>query len=93
MTKTFKTLSVILVTTGLFFFIGCKKSGGPGGGVGCSQSAQTYIDAAKAYSDNPTTANCEKMRRSAINLLEKCPSFYTGEQKETIEELKNASCE
>ena len=87
-----KSVSFVLLLTLVGFLGGCKKSGGPGA-INCGKNAEAYVKAAQNYSESPTKANCEKLKSEVVKFLKSCPTFYTGEQKKAIEDIKNSPCE
>jgi len=80
---------VVIMTT----FNGCKKSNPLGVGQ-CNdwdKEAETYVAAVNAFSEDPSVANCEKMKRAGVDYLkaaEKCAKWHPEAVKSAKEAIK-----
>ncbi len=82
------------ICLGLSMAVGCKKDkGGPLNPLGCAANANKVVEATTRWGEDPSIANCEAYKKEAIAFIKSCPTFYSGVQKEQIEEISNMACE
>ncbi|WP_346237973.1 hypothetical protein ABDK00_002735 [Niabella insulamsoli] len=93
MKKLLKGTALTVAVMALNFAVSCKKANNPLGAAACGKDAEKYVKAVQDFNESPTKANCEKVKSEAIKFLQSCPTFYTGEQKEAIENIRNSSCD
>ena len=90
-----KTLSLGLASIAVISFSmsGCKKTNplGLGGCDDWDKEIEGYVAAVNAFSENPSVANCEKLRKAGVDYLkaaEKCAKWYPEAVKSAKEAIK-----
>lgn len=89
-----KALYVLMAVFMLSLASACKKGGGL---HNCDVTADLneLTAATQAFSNDPTVANCEAVKKVNLKLLQKldkCPSTLGSDWKTQIEDAKNMDC-
>lgn len=92
-------LSIFLVLCmGFWSCSNDDPSDGPSGNVPCSDFLTEFeqVNAAQtAFSQNPTSENCETLKNAWLNFFEEfqdCPYWEEGNYQDTINEIETMDC-
>jgi hypothetical protein len=91
MKKTIQKIMILAICVGTGLTISCKKDS-VANPVNCSSNADKVTDAAIAYGNNPTKANCEAYKKTISDLYKSCATFYTGAYKQALDEFLAEPC-
>lgn len=91
MKKTIQKISILSICLGMGLVLSCKKNvlTNP---VNCSNDAEKVTNAAIAYGNNPTKANCEAYKKTINDLYKSCATFYTGASKQALDDFMDEPC-
>ena len=88
-------ISILVLMT--FMLSSCKKSSVIDpfvGGLGnnCENVLEPYMASITAYSSNPTVANCNKVKSTLTDVVNKCSMFTAAQRDDYKNELKDWDC-
>lgn len=92
MKKLVQSISLFSAYLCLVVVMGCSKKDTAPTPQNCSDNATKVTAAATAYGTNPTKANCEAYKIAVRDFYKSCQAFYTGAQKEALDEFLAEPC-
>lgn len=91
MKKTIQKIMILSVCLVTGLTMGCKKDA-LSNPVNCSNDAEKVTNAAIAYGNSPTKANCEAYKKTISDLYKSCATFYSGAYKEALDDFMAEPC-
>lgn len=94
-----RTFFTILSAVCMIFMLSCSAEEAAdkltGGCLSFTEDYQAVTAASQAFSENPTTENCEAYKAALIGFYKQfkdCPYWEDGDYQESVNEIKNMDC-
>lgn len=91
MKKTIQKITILSFCVGVGLTLSCKKDAltNP---ANCSKDAEKVTNAAIAYGNSQTKANCEAYKKTVSDFYKSCATFYSGAYKEALDDFMAEPC-
>lgn len=87
-----RNLYSVVLFVGLVLCTGCfrKKLITP---FSCTTDALKVTEAATKYVNDPSKANCEAYKKTVIDFVKSCPTYYTGATRKELDDFAAEPCD
>lgn len=91
MKKTIRKIMTLSICISIGLMLSCKKDAltNP---ANCSKDADKVTNAAVAYGNSQTKANCEAYKKAISDFYKSCATFYSGAYKDALDDFMAAPC-